>query len=331
MLADVLSFHPRFCCIPLPVWPPTWKDAEAALSACGHWFYDPPAPDKLQRHSTGCVANESQSSSSGPWLHLNELSERGKKTKAVSSHLGWKRSLLPVCGRCVWELTWGQGLSTTLERGACSSGKEYSISGWLWENQQTQRQGQETALWDLLSRKASEWNGWLCDRFVVARFFNAIKHRLAHKNAVIFIQMINSTDKYDDIVGTFKKSKQKQTAYAAFSCACFFEQLDLAEADSPEKLLIKVIPETRLVWLPQWIWVVTATIPVYNGTTISMLDRFEIVGAIKTVLTLSLSCFVTFGSTYTALSMLQTRNGRQAHWQERIKSVIRKITRERFI
>lgn len=94
---------------------------------------------------------------------------RGKR-KAVSSHLGWKRSLLPVCGRCVWELTWGQGLSTTLERGACNSGKEYSISGWLWENQQTHCQGQETVLWDLLSRKASEWNGWVCDRSVVVKF-----------------------------------------------------------------------------------------------------------------------------------------------------------------
>jgi hypothetical protein len=40
-------------------------------------------------------------------------------------------------GLCVWEWICGQGLSATLERGACSSGRVYSISGWLWEEQQT--------------------------------------------------------------------------------------------------------------------------------------------------------------------------------------------------
>lgn len=54
----------------------------------------------------------------------------------------WWRSTDDACVCCacvftpwglwVWEWPWGQGLSATLDRGACSSGREYSISGWLW-------------------------------------------------------------------------------------------------------------------------------------------------------------------------------------------------------
>lgn len=118
MLADMLSFHPRFCRIPLPMWPPTWKDAEAALSACGHWFYDPRAPDKLQRRCTGCVANESQSSSSGPGLHLNELSEeKGKLSAAIWGESGHSyQYVAAVCGSWlgarVCQPRWSAGLVT---------------------------------------------------------------------------------------------------------------------------------------------------------------------------------------------------------------------------
>ncbi len=123
------------------------------------------------------VVNESQSSSSGPWLHLNELSE-GKKRKLSAASWGESghsyQYVAAVCeswlGAKVCQPHWSVGLVTQAR-----STQSLAGSG---RNQQTQCQGQETVLWDLLCRKDSEWNGWVCDRFVVVRI-STIMHRAA--------------------------------------------------------------------------------------------------------------------------------------------------------
>lgn len=225
MLADMLSFHPRFCRIPLPMWPPTWKDAEAALSACGHWFYDPQAPDKLQRRYTGCVANDSQTSSSGPWLRLNGLSEeKGKLSAAFWGESGHSyQCVAAVCGSWlgarVCQPRWSAGLVTQARstRSLAGSGRinKHTVKGRkrYYGIYSAERLLNETAGFGTVLL----WWGFQQNH---AQAGKAVKK-------ITNIQMMNSTVKCDDVEGTFQK-RLVQLLHAPVSCG----QLELAKIDS---------------------------------------------------------------------------------------------------
>lgn len=252
------------------MWPPTWKDAEAAVSAWEHWFYDPQAPDKLQRRGTGCVANESQSSSSGPWLHLNELSEeKGKLSAAIWGESGHSyQYVAAVCGSWlgarVCQPRWSVGLVTQARstQSLAGSGRinKHTVKG------RKQYYGIYSA-----ERLLNETVG-----FVTVLLWWSFQHnhgqagkaekncRVTYKTVILTnIQMMNSMVKYDDVEGMFQKL---QLLHTPVSWTARIGKNRFPKGKRWKKKYLTPDWFDYFNCNVLWNWVFTAVVPVYMVT-----------------------------------------------------------------